>query len=445
MKTKKTKWLWLVALATVLVLGLIAWSSLLLSDRELDRLQQDALNELEENAGSYDPHTIVLNNTSKREAEELAEKFGATLRITQDGKFATLTLPDDVTITDIYGEKANKKLIASMSADYMARISDVVDEDVTLREPTAPNATVSDTLYDKQSYLNYLNIGNAWNRSNGSGMTIAIIDTGIDTDHPEFAGRISEYSYNATEDKIVKDYDNDWSLIEDEQGHGTAVAGAFAAAMDGSGTVGVAPQVTILVIKAECTPDGTFCRTSDLVFGLYYAIERDVAVVNMSFGTQAEDNPFAEAARLGRDSDILMVAAAGNDGNATLTYPAADENVIGVGALAEDSWALAEYSNYGENVNVVAPGTVLAPSLGGGYGIKSGTSLASPLVAASMTLLKSTNQYATNQALIEILYASCYDLAMISAISERIGISVTVPWMSVLCCANRAERSRLTY
>ena len=100
----------------------------------------------------------------------------------------------------------------------------------------------------------------------GAGRTVAIIDTGIDTDHPEFAGRISEYSYNATEDKIIKDYDNDWSLIEDEQGHGTAVAGVIAAAMDGSGTVGISPNVTIIVIKAECDANGNFLRTSDLVF-----------------------------------------------------------------------------------------------------------------------------------------------------------------------------------
>lgn len=121
-----------------------------------------------------------------------------------------------------------------------------------------------------------MNVGHTWDISTGSGITVAVIDTGIDTDHPEFKGIISEYSYNATEDKIVKDFvlangEYDWSLVEDDQGHGTAVTGVIAAQVNGDGIVGIAPSVTIITIKAECDSKGTFKRTSDLVFGLYYA------------------------------------------------------------------------------------------------------------------------------------------------------------------------------
>ena len=392
----------------------IAFACLFISEEvRLNRLQQDALQELEADRGTYDEHTIVLYDTTRSEAEALAEKFGAKLRITSDGKFATLTLAENITVYDVYSERANRAYLPQLSLDYFARISEE-EEGAGERLPSPPDYAVTDGYYDRQTYLDYLNIGEAWNYTQGSGITVAVIDTGIDTDHPEFAGRISEYSYNATEDKIVKDYtlddgSYDWSLIEDEQGHGTAVAGVVAAAMNGSGTVGVAPQAEILVIKAECDENGTFYSTSDLVFGLYYAIEQDVDVVNMSFGTYYV-NPFASATKLAKDSDIVCVAAAGNDGTSALCYPAADENVIGVGALAQESWELASYSNYGENADMVAPGTVYTAKKGGGYGVMNGTSFASPAVAGAVALYLSRNVYADVAEVKELLYASSYDL-----------------------------------
>ena len=143
------------------------------------------------------------------------------------------------------------------------------------------------------------------------------------------------------------------------------MTGVIAASMNDGKVVGIAPNVTIITIKAECNEKGEFARTSDLVFGLYYAIERDVDVVNMSFGGTGD---FSAPAQLARDSDIICVAAAGNDGTAALQYPAADPNVFGVGALEADGWNLASYSNYGENVNFVAPGTTYTTLKDGEYG-----------------------------------------------------------------------------
>lgn len=273
----KTLALCIIALVFFIAVALGCW--FLFSESKLDKIQQSAISELDANVGRYDESKIVLGNTSRSAATAMAEKYGAKLRITQDGSFATLTLPEGVTIRDVFSARENRGDIPYMSIDYMANASET-DEDGLM--PATPEYDVSDDLYGYQSYLDYINIGETWNSYRGSGVTVAVIDTGIDTDHPEFAGKISEYSYNATEDKVVKDYD--LSVIEDEYGHGTAVAGTIAAAMDGSGTVGVAPEVSLLVIKAECSPNGTFYRTSDLVFGLYYAIERDADVVNMSFG-----------------------------------------------------------------------------------------------------------------------------------------------------------------
>ena len=404
-----------VAILLVIAAVLTVFFTVRRHEKLLDR-RDKAIAELTARRGEYDESRIVLTDTSEDKAKALADRLGAHLRITKDGRFAVLSLPEGTTIIDVYAADENLGELSSMSADYRVNISELSEEEAdTGRIPVRPQYTVSDSAYNLQTYLDYLNLKNVWNYTCASGITVAIIDTGIDTDHPEFTGRISEYSYNATEDKIVKDYTGadgggyDWSLIEDEQGHGTAVAGVIGASMNSGAIVGVAPEVTLLVIKAECDESGAFKRTSDLVFGLYYAIERDVNVVNMSFGING-NNPFAAATQLAVDSDIICVAAAGNDATASLTYPAADPNVFGVGALEADGWNLASYSNYGENVNFVAPGTVYTTKMGGGYGSMNGTSFASPITAGVMALYLSQDRYSEFITVREILYASCYDL-----------------------------------
>lgn len=377
-------------------------------------LQSDLKEELIENKGNYDNKKIVLQNTTKEIAKKIATRLNAKLRITEDGSFATLTLRNDDTILDVVTNEDNKDILKYISIDYKASISDIDEEeneDETIFQINKPNYNITDPLYDKQTYLDYINLSNVWNYTKGSGVTVAVIDSGIDTDNKEFEGKISEYSYNATEDKIVKDYDNDWSLVEDIQGHGTAVTGVIAASMNnGIGITGIAPDVTIITIKAECDEKGQFKNSSDLVFGLYYAIERDVDVINMSFG--GGSNIYSKATKLAVDSDIICVAAAGNDSTASLTYPAADENVIGVGALAEDSFELANYSNYGENVNIVAPGTVYTTLNTGEYGVMNGTSFASPIVASiiALEISKDKTNYKEFTDKCELLYASSYDL-----------------------------------
>ena len=388
----------------------------LVRENKLEDIQNEILAELERNEGKYDERSIVLDSTSKARAEELAALFGAELRITENGRYARLMLPEGVSVKDIWSDDENREYLEEMSADYQVSIAELESEEDKYRLPMRPNYTVSDSEYSLQTYLDYINMQNVWSYGyTGSGVTVAVIDTGIDTDHPEFAGRISEYSYNATEDKIVKDWTTpdgnyDWSLIKDEQGHGTAVTGVIAGTMNSGNIIGIAPNVNIIVIKAECDELGNFYRTSDLVFGLYYAIERDVQVVNMSFGTSGSINPFAEATQLAYDSDIICVAAAGNKGTSALTWPAADENVIGVGALEENSWTLASYSNYGENSDIVAPGTTYTSIMGGKYGSMNGTSLSSPIVAGAIALFMQNNIYTTFDDVEEVLYASSYDL-----------------------------------
>ncbi|MBO5702422.1 MAG: hypothetical protein J6S71_08285, partial [Clostridia bacterium] len=213
---KSRKIILIVAILTaVLLTAVFAVVFRLVRISELENYQNEAVAELERNEGQYDERSIVLRSTSKARAEELAALFGAELRITENGRYARLTLPEGVTVKDVWSVDENRQYLEEMSADYQVRIADVEEEEDTSRLPMRPDYTVSDADYALQTYLDYINMQNLWYNYNGQGITVAVIDTGIDTDHPEFAGRISEYSYNATEDKIVKDWGYDWSLIED--------------------------------------------------------------------------------------------------------------------------------------------------------------------------------------------------------------------------------------
>ena len=417
------KKLWLIVSTAVLLCIATVLTIVLVQHREdrLDEIRAEALRELEENVGEYNEDTIVLYRTSKLRAEQLAKRFGAKLRITKNGDFAALTLPDGVTVEDIYREWDNRPYLEEMSLDYHVYPAEIDSstEDEEGDGLFRPNYIVEESDYHLQSYINYINIGNVWNQTlgtnaDGEKVTVAVIDSGIDTDHPEFFDAegnriISNRSYDASDDMIVSMYDNDWSLIEDENGHGTAVAGVIAAQMNGFGMMGISPNVELLVIKCEIDEfTGAFKSSADITFAIYYAIEQDVDVINMSLG--GSSNTFESVLQLAADSDIVTVAAAGNDSSDKPSYPAALPTTIGVGALKQNSWELASYSNYGVNSDIVAPGTTYTAAMGGGYTYENGTSLAAPIVSSAVALYIAQNKYVTFDAVKAELEAAGRDL-----------------------------------
>lgn len=398
----------------MLVLSLCA-ALLIWREVKLNRDYAAAQLELSENKGKYAEDVIILDGTRRLRAEALAERLGATLRISRDGSFATLRLPEGVSVEEVYSDRDNRALLAEMNLDYKVSPCDTEEEEALL----GPNYRVNDERYYLQGYLNYINLGNVWNETRGSladggRVTVAVIDTGIDTDHPEFfdsEGKsiISLKSYNSTEDKVVEVYGSDLSLIEDTNGHGTTVAGVIAAQMNEIGTVGVSPEIELLVIKCETDETGEFRYSSDLVFGIYYAIEQGADVINMSFS--GIENVYSSALKLAVESDIICVASAGNDGtDIPLYYPAADVNAIGVGALAENSWELASYSNFGGNSDIVAPGTAYTTETGGGYTYTSGTSISAPIVSSAAALYVAYNKYVDYETVRAELLAAGRDL-----------------------------------
>ena len=219
--------------------------------------------------------------------------------------------------------------------------------------------------------------------SGGSG----VLDTGVDTDHPDLKGNIMDCK-DATKRKIV-------GGCEDKSGHGTHVAGTIAAngGSDGAGIFGVAPESKLMVVKV-CGASG-LCWGDDIAAGIRYAADNGAKIISMSLGGNSPDPLILDAIDYAVSNDVLVVAAAGNDGpeNGSIDYPAADVNVIAVGAI--DSGKNVPYwssrgVNPGEQEFVIEEKEVEfgAPGVGvystwndGCYAVMDGTSMATPHVS----------------------------------------------------------------
>lgn len=213
--------------------------------------------------------------------------------------------------------------------------------------------------------VEYMNNLVSDNTDNGDGIKTGIIDTGIDVDHPDLAANIKG-GYNTTSKK--KSYD-------DDNGHGTHVAGIIGAVDNEVGVIGVAPQVDLYAIKAlDYNGDGYL---SDLIEAIEWCIVNNMDIINMSLGIDEDSLVLRESVMKAYNSGILMVAAAGNNHGGRCQYPALYKEVIGVGAIDQNN-SIAEFSAI-EGVDVWAPGvSIYSTHLDGYYLLKNGTSMAAP-------------------------------------------------------------------
>lgn len=243
--------------------------------------------------------------------------------------------------------------------------------------------------YTSQQYnLDLVDAYQAWQIETGdAGVTVAIIDSGIDTDHQEFVGRISDLSYNAYTEEIGIAY------VEDDLGHGTNVAGIIAAERNNDfGIDGLTDNVSVMVIKVN-KPGEEGYLNSLIVKGIYYAVDNGADVINLSLGSTSQDPTVLAAVEYAHQNEVFVVASSGNDGNDVPFYPASYPTVISVGSVSENS-EISYFSNYGEYVDLVAPGDLLyTTNLDNGFAKVSGTSFSAPHVSALIALLISTGNF----------------------------------------------------
>lgn len=262
-----------------------------------------------------------------------------------------------------------------------------------------PVSTPDDPLFGQQWWASAVHLPDAWEYATGAlTVTIAIVDSGIDLDHPDLQGRLwlnpGEIAGNGLDDDnngYVDDL-NGWDFLyasgnlRDENGHGTEVAGVAAATgANGQGIAGVCWGCRIMPVKVM-QPTG-IVNYSDLARGIAYAAAKGAHVINLSLGGYANSRTLHTVIQSAAQSAVI-VAGAGNDGVTTPFYPAAYPEVLAVAAI-DANGQRTEFSNYGDWVDVVAPGVdVLTTFDGGTWGTASGTSLAAPVVSGVAGLVK---------------------------------------------------------
>ncbi len=211
----------------------------------------------------------------------------------------------------------------------------------------------NDTYYKLQWNLPLVGAEEAWNSSTGSGVTIAVLDTGVAYENYREFAKASDLS----ETSFVPGFDfvNNDNRPNDDNGHGTHVTGTIASTTgNGYGVAGIAHGASIMPVKVlNNNISGTY---SDIADGIYYAVDNGADIINMSLGGRAFSQTLLDAVKYAHERNVLVVAASGNGGESGLLYPAAfDDYVLAVGAV-EYNKSRASYSSYGTSLDLVAPG-----------------------------------------------------------------------------------------
>ncbi|UWE04534.1 S8 family peptidase [Laceyella sacchari] len=225
----------------------------------------------------------------------------------------------------------------------------------------------------------------AWDIAEGSGVKIAIVDTGVQSNHPDLAG------------KVVGGWDfvdND-STPQDGNGHGTHCAGIAAAVTNNStGIAGTAPKASILAVRVlDNSGSGTWTAVAN---GITYAADQGAKVISLSLGGTVGNSGLQQAVNYAWNKGSVVVAAAGNAGNTAPNYPAYYSNAIAV-ASTDQNDNKSSFSTYGSWVDVAAPGSSIYSTYPTStYASLSGTSMATPHVAGVAGLLASQGRSASN-------------------------------------------------
>ncbi|MBO8126353.1 MAG: S8 family peptidase [Firmicutes bacterium] len=252
----------------------------------------------------------------------------------------------------------------------------------------------------------------AWPVSKGAQVKVAVIDTGIQLGHPDLKDRIDKGFNTITLTKNAND----------DNGHGTHVAGIIAASDNDFGVVGVSPEVVLYPVKVlDSNGSGSL---SDVVAGIQWCIEQGVDIINMSLGASDSSETFAEAVRIAASKGIIIVAAAGNSGpdNTSIDYPAKYPETIAV-AASDQNDRIADFSSRGPEVDISAPGVdINSTYLGSKYTILSGTSMATPHVTGTIALLKALHRNYTLADIKSILKRSAHLLPNFSPQHQGVGL-----------------------
>jgi thermitase len=259
------------------------------------------------------------------------------------------------------------------------------------------DATSNDPYLSSQWHLPKIGATTAWDNALGTGVTIAILDSGVDTKHPDFSGRLVA-GYNFVDGN---------TNVEDVRSHGTKVAGAAAATLNnGLGVASVAGGAKIMPVRVS--DSSGYVYWSNMAAGLTWAADRGARVAVMSFNGVAGSSSVLSAAKYLKDRGGLAFVSAGNE-NKDPAYASTSSMIIVTATTSSD--AKASFSNFGDHVHLSAPGaSIYSTNWGQTYASVSGTSFSAPIAGAVAALVMSANPGLTNTQVENILFSTATDL-----------------------------------
>ena len=275
-----------------------------------------------------------------------------------------IELPPGMTLADMIELAEDYDNIAFVEADCPAYVSYI------------PNDEYYKT---NQAAFSALKMEDVWDLSKGAKVTVAVLDTGISTNHPDLSGRIS-FGYNFVSNN---------SNTIDENGHGTRVAGIIGANGNNlTGIAGINWDVKIMPVKVmNASGTGTMANVAR---GIIYAADNGADIINLSLGGPDDSTVLSKAIDYAYSKNVIIVASTGNDGSAAgVDYPARYDKVIGVGASAPV--LKEEYSNGGQGITISTPGGLYSTTMNRSYAYSAGTSFSAAVVSGVLSLAKGFN------------------------------------------------------
>jgi len=305
-------------------------------------------------------------------------------------------------IVDLPSQVSEKDVVEKLSHNPHLKFAER-DQLVQIPGGSSTASLTNDPSLGSEWYISKINAPNAWDTTMGEGVTIAIIDSGVDSTHPDLAPNIVP-GYNF--------YDNN-SDTSDVCGHGTMVAGTAAAVGNNSvGVAGVAGKAKIMPIRVGYqSTSGCMGSWSAITSGVTYAADHGARIANLSWADIPTSSSVMSAAQYMTSKGGLVFAAAGNS-NIDPGY-AIQTTVVMVSAT-DTTDAKASFSNFGNWVMLSAPGTnIYTTARGGGYAMNAGTSFASPVAAAVGAMVMSANPNLSPSQVQSVMNGAVADLGAV--------------------------------